>query len=105
MSNVDGTTIYVTGELGGAGAWMNGMAEQATGELENLRKLLAPLQEAWAQSQAADYYQGLQQEWNMAAEGLFGPDGVMGRIAHAMNVNWSNYEEAEWANVSTWKHT
>lgn len=27
----------------------------------------------------------------MGADGLFGPDGVLGRIAHAMNVNWNNY--------------
>jgi hypothetical protein len=35
---------------------------------------------------------------------LLGPDGVLGQIAHAMNVNWGNYTEAEWANISGWKH-
>ncbi|MEV6007917.1 hypothetical protein AB0M29_13995 [Streptomyces sp. NPDC051976] len=39
-----------------------------------------------------------------AANGLFGPDGVLGRIAHAMDLSWGNYSDAEWSNVSTWKH-
>ncbi|MGX9227921.1 hypothetical protein ACWV95_20050 [Streptomyces albus] len=46
----------------------------------------------------------MQNEWDIAAEGLFGYDGVLGRIAHAMNINWNNYSDAEWSNVSTWKH-
>ncbi|WP_331760208.1 WXG100 family type VII secretion target (plasmid) [Streptomyces sp. NBC_01471] len=104
MADVDGTPIWVGSGLQGAGAWMNGMATQAADDLDQLRKLLSPLQEAWTRSQAADYYQGLQTEWNVAAEGVFGPDGVLGRIAQAMHVNWNNYEEAEWSNISTWKH-
>jgi uncharacterized protein YukE len=104
MANVDGTPIYVAAELESAGPWLNGMAGSAAGDLERLKSLLAPLQEAWTVSQAADYYQGLQQEWNIAAEGLFGPDGVLGFIANAMNVNWNNYSDAEWSNISTWKH-
>ena len=31
-----------------------------------------PLQDQW-QGPAQSYYQGLQQEWNIAADGLFGP--------------------------------
>ncbi|WP_280897132.1 hypothetical protein [Streptomyces sp. SAI-135] len=45
----------------------------------------------------------MQNGWDLAANGLFGEDGVLGRIAHAMNVNWNNYSDAEWANVSTWR--
>ncbi|MEV0473634.1 WXG100 family type VII secretion target [Streptomyces prunicolor] len=104
MPDVDGTPIYVGEGLSAAGATLNGMATQAAADLEQLRIALGPLQEAWTVSKAADYYQGLQQEWNIASEGLFGPDGVLGFIAHAMNVNWNNYEDAEWSNISTWQH-
>jgi uncharacterized protein YukE len=104
MSEIDSTPIYVGAGLAGVGAWLNGQASTCAAELADLRARLAPLQDAWMQSQAADYYQGLQQNWNIAAEGLFGPEGVLGQIAQAMNVNWGNYAEAEWANIRTWQH-
>lgn len=104
MPDIDGTPIYVGEGLGAAGGVINGRAAEIAGELETLKGKLAPLQDTWNKSQAADYYQGLQQEWNIAAEGLFGPEGVLGQIAHAMNVNWGNYTDAEWANIQTWKH-
>jgi hypothetical protein len=46
------------------------------------------------------------QEWNTAANGLFGSaanEGLLGEIANAMGVAWGNYSDGEWANVSTWK--
>ncbi|GLY80029.1 WXG100 family type VII secretion target [Actinoallomurus iriomotensis] len=104
MADIDGSDIYVGEGLGAAGGVINARAGQIAGELEALKSKLAPLQDAWNKSQAADYYQGLQQEWNIAAEGLFGPEGVLGEIAQAMNVNWGNYTDAEWANIQTWKH-
>jgi uncharacterized protein YukE len=104
MTNIDGAKIYVGEGLEAAGSWLNGRAGQITDELHALKGQLAPLADAWKQSQAATYYQDMQNEWDLAAEGLFGPDGVLGRIAHAMHVNWSNYSDAEWSNVSTWKH-
>jgi uncharacterized protein YukE len=104
MPDVDGSQIYVGEGLGAAGGWLNGRAAEIAGRLEALKSKLAPLQEAWTQSQAASYYQDLQQEWNISAEGLLGPDGVLGQIAHTMNVNWGNYTDAEWSNVQTWKH-
>jgi uncharacterized protein YukE len=63
---------------------------------------LQPVADTWTGS-AATYYEGLQQEWNQAADGLFGPDGVLGEIAGAMHVTWNNYSEAEWANVKSWQ--
>lgn len=104
MSNIDGTQIYVGEGLGAAGGYLNARAQQVTDELQALKGQLAPLADAWNQSQAATYYQDMQNEWDVAAEGLFGPEGVLGRIAHAMHVNWNNYSDAEWSNVSTWKH-
>jgi uncharacterized protein YukE len=104
MPDIDGTPIYVGADLQNAGTWLNSEAATCSEELARLKAQLAPLQEAWTLSQAADYYQGLQQEWNIAAEGLFGPDGVLGQIAQAMNVNWGNYSDAEWSNIRTWQH-
>ena len=104
MADIDGTPVYVGAELQSAGTWLNTQATTCADDLARLKAQLAPLAEGWTQSQAADYYQGLQQEWNIAAEGLFGPDGVLGQIAHAMNLNWGNYSDAEWSNIRTWQH-
>lgn len=104
MADIDGTPIHVGSGLENAGTWLNAQATTCADALFQLKGKLAPLAEAWTHSQAAGYYQGLQQEWNIAAEGLFGPDGVLGQIAHAMNVNWNNYSEAEWSNIKTWQH-
>ncbi|MDN3354932.1 WXG100 family type VII secretion target [Actinomadura sp. DC4] len=104
MADIDGTPIYVGEGLGAAGGRINAQAGEIAGELETLKAKLAPLQEAWTLSQAATYYQDMQTEWDVAAEGLFGPGGVLAEIAQAMNVNWGNYSDAEWSNVSTWKH-
>jgi uncharacterized protein YukE len=99
MADIDGTPIYVGEGLAGAGAWLNAKASALADQLEALKGQLMPLQDAWTHSQAATYYQDMQTEWNIAAEGLLGPDGVLGQIAHAMHVNWGNYSDA-----STWKH-
>jgi WXG100 family type VII secretion target len=104
VTNIDGSPIMVKEDLAGAGAYINGIALQIADELHKLIGLLAPLQETWTGT-AATYYEGLQQEWNFAADGLLGPNGVLGEIAQAMHVNWANYSEAEWANVQTWQHT
>ncbi|OON76178.1 WXG100 family type VII secretion target [Streptomyces tsukubensis] len=103
MSNIDNSSILVKQELAAAGTYVGGVSTQITEELSKLIALLQPIQETWTGS-AATYYEGLQQEWNFAANGLFGPDGVLGQIAHAMNINWANYSEAEWANTKTWQH-
>jgi WXG100 family type VII secretion target len=96
MSDIGNSSILVREDLEGAGAWINARAQQIADELAALKAQLAPLAETWDGS-ANQYYEGLQQEWNLAAEGLFGPDGILGRIAQTMNVNWSNYSEAEWS--------
>jgi WXG100 family type VII secretion target len=102
MSFNDGTPIAVPTDLEGAGTYINGQASAIADELAALARQLAPLEGTWT-GQAAVYYEGLQQEWNTAAEGLFAPDGVLGQIAHAMNVNWGNYSDAESSNVRTWQ--
>ncbi|MEU9407525.1 WXG100 family type VII secretion target [Streptomyces sp. NPDC048281] len=104
QSSIDAASIFVSEGLAGAGKEMNRQAEVMVEELNTLKKKLIPLVESWRRSEASTYFQDMQNEWDIAANGLFGPDGVLGRIAHAMDVNWGNYAEAEWSNVRTWKH-
>lgn len=103
MSISESIPILVAPELEGAGTYLNGQANMISAELSQLASYLNQLEEVWS-GLSSGYYQGLQAEWNIAAEGLFGPDGVLGEIAHAMNVTWSNYSDAEWTNSKTWQH-
>jgi WXG100 family type VII secretion target len=95
--------IMVQTELADAGTYLNNQATAISEQLNRLAAYLNQLPEIWSGT-ASTYYQGLQQEWNVAANGLFGPDGVLGEIATAMNVTWNNYSDAEWSNTQTWSH-
>ena len=94
--------ILVAAELEGVGTYLNGEAAEIADELSQLASYLNQLEVIW-NGNASSYYQGLQAEWNIAADGLFGPDGVLGEIAHAMDITWSNYSDAEWSNTQTWR--
>lgn len=102
---IEDRQITVPVDLEHAGPYINGMATTISDELRTLRNNLAPVLDSpmWVGA-AQTYYGGLQTEWNIAAEGLFGPEGVLGRIAHAMNLTWGNYVDCEWSNQQTWKH-
>ncbi|MFF5173268.1 WXG100 family type VII secretion target [Micromonospora sp. NPDC000089] len=102
MADPTTSNLRVPAELELAGQQLNTKAAEIVGQLDALIAKLAPLQDTW-EGPAQSYYQGLQNEWNIAADGLFGPTGVLGRIASAMNVSWNNYADSEWANVRTWK--
>jgi uncharacterized protein YukE len=104
-SNIDGTPILVGDDLATAGANINNVAATIAGQLQALLVQLQPIAETWT-GPAATYYQPLREEWNFAANGLFGTEeqgGVLGEIAAAMNVTWGNYSDAEWADVTAWK--
>jgi uncharacterized protein YukE len=103
MSGVESTRLVVSPELAAAGATINTMAQGIADELHKLAGLLMPLQESWIGT-ASGNHEDVQLHWNNAAMGLFGPGGVLGEIAHAMNVNWNNYAEAELTNAANWKH-
>ncbi|GAA3183819.1 MULTISPECIES: WXG100 family type VII secretion target [Streptomyces] len=104
MAGIEGSSILVRQELENAGRHINDLSEQIAEELHQLIVLLQPIADTWT-GEAKVYYEGLQEEWNIAAMGLFGPTGVLGQISMAMNVNWTNYAEAEGANALTWKNT
>jgi WXG100 family type VII secretion target len=103
--SIDSSMIQVPVDLEGAGAYINGVAEAVTEELQRLRTQLTPIADGGWTGGASTYYNGLQSEWDIAAEGLLGPDGVLGQIANAMHVTWQNYSAAEWANTQTWQHS
>ncbi|RKR89420.1 WXG100 family type VII secretion target [Micromonospora pisi] len=102
-SGIDSREIAVPLDLEHAGPYINSVAFTISDDLTRLRNQLQPVLDSWS-GEAQTYYAGLQNEWNIAAEGLLGPEGVLGQIAQAMNVTWSNYTECEWANVQTWQH-
>ncbi len=102
MGSIESTPIWVGTELESVGSYLNGQAAEIADELHQLATYLNQLDVTW-QGSAATYYQGLQAEWNTAADGLFGPDGVLGEIANAMNITWGNYADAEWSNAQTWR--
>ena len=103
MAAVDGTSIQVPTDLEGASTYIRSMAETMIGQLQTLWSQLEPLQSTWT-GQAQQYYQGLQDEWNTAANGLFAPDGVLGQVGAAVGTSWTNYADAETSNAGTWRH-
>lgn len=103
MADVYGTHIQIPTSLGGAGDFINNVSMTIVDELTLLKGRLAPVAASWT-GEAFQFYEDQQDAWNLAADGLFGPDGVMGIIAHALNVNWMNYTDAELANKTIWKH-
>jgi hypothetical protein len=103
MAFDDSTEIRVPVDLEGAGPHINGHASAMAEELARLSRQLEPLRETWRESGAKDDYAARQAEWDMAADGLFGPEGVLPQIAQAMHVNWLNYVDTESSNVRTWQ--
>jgi len=101
MTDPTASNLRVPMELENAGSQMSGYAAKIDEQLNLLKGKLDPLKDYW-QGPAQTYYQDLQAEWNAAADGLLGPDGVCGEIASALNLAWNNYTDCEWANVKTW---
>ncbi|WP_432990758.1 WXG100 family type VII secretion target [Dactylosporangium sp. CA-233914] len=102
MPDIAGSTLQVPPELETAGARMSSTATTISDELIALKAMLAPLEAHWTGT-AQPYYEALQAQWNNAARELFGPDGVLGDIASALNLAWRNYSECEWVNTRTWR--
>ncbi|MFY1672101.1 WXG100 family type VII secretion target [Plantactinospora sp. WMMB334] len=103
MPDIYNTRMVVPESLEGAGPYINGTAESIIEQLTILEGKLAPIAASWT-GEASTYFEDQRLAWNMAADGLFGPEGVLGMIAHALRVNYDNYREAELANTQTWRH-
>jgi WXG100 family type VII secretion target len=106
-ANAEGSPIVVPTTLADAGAQILAAANVIIEELNTLYNAINGLHGTWSGVAATDY-QALQQEWNVAAQGLFGDGGapgVLGDIAQAMNIVAANYADGEHANILTWAHT
>src|SRR5256885_16210207 len=102
MPDVTGTPLVVPSDLQGAGMALNKQAQGIVDQLDALKTQLAPLAETRV-GPAASYYHPLQAEWNMAAEGLFGPTGALGQTAGALTLSWTNSSECEWSHLNDWQ--
>jgi hypothetical protein len=69
------------------------MAADVADRLAGLRSELAPTRALWT-GDGADLCPA--DEWTIAADGLFGPDGVLGQISRAMNTDWPALPDAGW---------
>ncbi|GAA1685833.1 hypothetical protein GCM10009765_38920 [Fodinicola feengrottensis] len=107
MPDIESSNLQVPAELAEAGTHIRTISGNLASELDTLHKKLAPLAESW-KGDAYQYFTGLQQEWNLASLGLWG-DGTQGNtgllpfIAHALDVSYENYTNAEHSNAQTWR--
>jgi uncharacterized protein YukE len=103
--------LVVTDELATAGSQVNAKAIALSTELNSLQTRLNTLiaqvgaDPAWA-GVTFDFYTADQIQWNTAAKDLFGEtgtDGVLGQIAHILDVNYQSYIDAETTTSSSWQ--
>jgi WXG100 family type VII secretion target len=81
-----------------AQADVSGVAGRMTGQLEDLKRFLAPLVATW-EGQAAAEYQAEQRQWDTAAAGLA---GVLAQIGVALGTANESYRQVEQANAARW---
>jgi ESAT-6 family protein len=94
------TEIKVTfAALETAQADISGVAGRMTGQLEDLKRFLAPLVATW-EGQAATEYQAKQRQWDTAAAGLA---TVLGQIGVALATANESYRRVEQANAARWR--
>lgn len=107
---VEDTGLQVPTDLGDAGPFVRRVAASLMGSLGKLQSQLAPLPETWNDggSGAFSNYQAYELEWRTAATDLFGDGqtqpGVLGDIAHRLDVAWYNYVTAQQTNTKMWMH-
>ena len=92
--------IKVTfGALEAARADVAGTAARISGQLDDLRRFLAPLVAGW-EGQAATEYQAKQRQWDAAAADLA---GVLAQIGVALGVANDSYRRVEQVNAARWR--
>jgi early secretory antigenic target protein ESAT-6 len=92
--------IKVTfGALETAQSDVSGVAGRMTGQLEELKRFLAPMVATW-EGQAATEYQAKQRQWDTAAANLA---TVLGQIGTALGTANESYRQVEQANASRWR--
>jgi WXG100 family type VII secretion target len=98
MPDVENSLLQVPAELEQYGGKLLAIAQNIDEKLIKLRQQLAPVADMWI-SDAANQYQTVQHEWNVAANDFMTAEGTLGHIAHLSNTNWNNYVDAEGTNV------
>nr|WP_221382688.1 hypothetical protein [Actinoplanes polyasparticus] len=74
-------------------------ATMIAGSLAVLRRHLLPTRELWDGDRVSVL--GPAVEWTIAADGLLGPDGVLGQISRAIAVTWPELPGTGWAAGTT----
>jgi WXG100 family type VII secretion target len=92
--------ITVRSGLAGTGAHLRAHAEHLWTELRRLRADIDDVLLGW-RGTTKSYFDGLKEEWDYAADGLF--NQVLGEVAQAMDYNWRNYQTAEEDNGRAWR--
>ncbi len=85
--------------LGAAQGDVATAASRITGQLEDLRRFLAPMVATW-QGQAAAEYQVKQRQWDAAAADIA---AVLAQIGAALGTANDGYQQVERANAARWR--
>ena len=85
--------------LTATGSGLAGTAARISGQLEDLRRFLAPLVTGW-EGQAAAAYQAEQRRWDAAAADLA---GVLAQIGVALGAANDSYRRVEQVNAARWR--
>lgn len=92
--------IKVTfGALGAAQGDVATTASRITGQLEDLKRFLAPMVATW-QGQAAAEYQLKQRQWDSAAADIA---AVLAQIGVALGSANDSYQQVERVNAARWR--
>jgi WXG100 family type VII secretion target len=92
--------IKVTfGALGAAQSDVATTASRISGQLEDLKRFLAPMVATWHGQAAADY-QLKQRQWDTAAADIA---AVLAQIGVALGTANDNYQQVERANAARWR--
>jgi WXG100 family type VII secretion target len=86
-------------ELSAAQQSVAGTSQRISGQLDELKRYLAPLAATW-EGQAAQDYQVKQRQWDTAATDLA---AVLVQIGVALGSANDNYQQVERANARRWQ--
>lgn len=87
------------GELSAAQQSVASTSHRISGQLDELKRYLAPLAATW-EGQAAQDYQARQRQWDTAAADL---TAVLAQIGVALGSANDNYQLVEQANARRWQ--
>jgi 6 kDa early secretory antigenic target len=99
MGEIAGEIKVTFGALEAARSDVAGTAMRISGQLEELKRFLAPLVATW-EGDAATEYGIKQRQWDTAAADLA---AVLARIGAALGAANESYRQVEQANAARWR--